>query len=609
MKLQTLLLYTLLGLRSTLAAVFFQSPDDLPQDIDYDFIIVGGGTGGGVVAGRLAENPDWKILAIEAGPSHKDVFKTVPPGLWNELRGTIVDWNYTLVAQTGINNQSRDYSRAKLLGGCSSHNGLVYTRGAKDDWDHWAEVTGDEGLKWDNILPLMFKAKKLVKDSENQPEQGHLDTSVHGHNGSVFVSAPYLNHPFNEMMLQAAKELPEEFPFVLDYNGGTPIGISWAQFTIDNKAQRSSSATAYIDPSGDNLHILLNTYVTRVVPTSENSTNLHGVEFAVNEQSERKQLFANKEVIVSGGVIGTPQILLNSGIGNRDDLEALGVTTIVDNPSVGRNFSDQVYTIMLFNTTIQNTEEFTFVLHSFDRDAALAEWNETRTGPMASTGHLRNQITWVRLPDEAPPFSQQGFYDPSPGKTAPHIEIYTTQISKHVPETNGEVAIPPDVRNITTLQLTVINLHPVSRGSITLNSSNPFTYPIVDAGLLLSEIDVSILREGLRSAGRLFTTAPVFHNLIGETVYPTHNVTSDEDLEAFIRDSSGPYLHGGCSAMMSPRNATWGVVDPDFKVKGTSGLRVADASVFPSVPSGHTQAAVYGIAERASMLIAEAYGE
>ncbi|KXN87046.1 Glucose dehydrogenase [FAD, quinone] [Leucoagaricus sp. SymC.cos] len=601
MKPQGLLAVALLGVQCAFAAVFFQNPDDLPKNINYDFIIAGGGTGGGVVAGRLAENPSWKILVIEAGPSHKDVFATIPPGLCPELIRTRVDWNYTMIAQTGINDQIRNYARGKMLGGCSSHNGMAYTRGAKDDWDHWAEVTGDEGLKWDNILPLMFKAEKLVNDSEDQSEEGHLDPSVHGHNGSVFVSAPYLNHPFNDMMLQAAKELPDQFPFVLDFNGGTPIGISWAQFTIDNQAQRSSSATAYIDPSNDNLHVLLNTYVTRVVPTNGNGTNFRGVEFAADEQSERKQLFAHKEVIVSGGVIGSPQILLNSGIGSHEDLEAVGVRTIVDNPNVGRNFFDQVYTIMLFNTTIQDTD--------FDRDEALVEWNKTRTGPMTSAGHLRNQITWVRLPEDAPPFTQKGFPNPSPGKTAPHIEIYTSQISTHIPETNGELTVPPDVGNITTLQLSVIDLHPVSRGSITLNSSNPFTYPIIDAGLLRSEIDVSVLREGLRSARRLFTMAPVFHNLIGKNVYPAHNITSDEELETFIRDSSGPYLHGGGSAMMSPRNSNRGVVDPDFKVKGTNGLRVVDASVFPSSPSGHTQAAVYGFAERASVLIAEAYGE
>ncbi|KXN87042.1 Pyridoxine 4-oxidase [Leucoagaricus sp. SymC.cos] len=454
----------LLGIQTTYSAVFFQNAAHLPQDAEYDFIIAGGGTGGGVVAARLAENPNWKILVVEAGRSNKDVFQTIPPGLCPELVKSSIDWNYTTVPQAGANGRSAAYSRAKILGGCSSHNGMVYTRGAKDDWNKWAEITGDDALAWDNILPLIFKAEHLVVDSEGQPLQGRLDPSLHGHNGNV------------------TKELPHEFPFVLDFNGGTQIGVAWNQFTIDGDSQRSSSATA------------------------------------------------------------------------------------------------------------------------FDRDTALAEWNATRSGPLTVPGHLKNQIIAVRLPDDAPPFSQYGFDDPTPGPTAPHLEIYHSAITQNLPNPNGQVPIPPEVGNITTVQLSAVNVHPKSRGSVTLNSSDPFAYPNIDVGLLSEDVDLAIMREVIRSARRLYE-APVFKNSVFGSVYPAANITSDEDLNEFIRGVAGPYLHGSSSAAMSPRGVSWGVVDPDFRVKGTAGLRVVDASVLPTVPSGHTQAPVFGFAERASLLI------
>lgn len=594
----------LLGVHVALGAVFFQSPDELPEDTEYDFIIAGGGTGGGVVAGRLAENPNWKVLVIEAGPSNEEIFETQAPGLCGlVVFNPLLDWNYTTTPQHGTNDRTAFYYRGKLLGGCSSHNGLGHTRGSRDDWDHWAEVTGNKGLKWDSILHTMIQSEKFVNDSANLPQEGHIDPAVHGYEGKLFVSAPYTIHPFNDMLLQVTEELPDEFPAVLDVNGGRPIGISWAQFSEDHQGTRSSSATAYIETSQDNLHVLLKTYVTRVLPTNSSlittaQPDFRGVEFAIDAQSERKTLFAKKEVIVAGGVIGTPQILLNSGIGSREELEPLGIETLVDNPSVGKNFTDQVSVNVMFNTTIPNTD--------IDADAALAQWNETHTGPLVMPGPLKNQIVWVRLPEDSPAFTPpHKFKDPSPGKNAPHIEVYTNQISATPFPVDGQ--LPPGVNGTNTVQLSVVNLHPASRGSITLSSSSPFSAPLIDPGLLTSPIDLAVLREGVRSTQRLFS-APVFSSSVFDILYPQQNITTnDEELDAFIRSDAGPYLHGGCSAMMSPKGANWGVVDPDFGVKGVRGLRVVDASVFPSMPSGHTQASVYGFAEHASRIIREAW--
>ncbi|KAJ3562140.1 hypothetical protein NP233_g9760 [Leucocoprinus birnbaumii] len=464
-----------------LAAILFEGPEQLPRDQHYDFIVAGGGTGGGVVAARLAENSQFRVLVIEAGPSR---------------------------------------------------------------------------------------------------------------NGRVSTSAAYSIHPFNDLLMETSNELSDEFPLKLDMNDGSPIGIAWNQFTIDHNAERSSSATAYLANTGENVHILVNTYVTRVLPAGENGTDFRMVEFSANSASPRKRLTARKEVIVSGGVIGTPQILLNSGIGNQEELQALGISVLVRNPSVGKNFTDQVSALMLMNTTIRDTD--------FDRDAALTEWNETRTGPLVLPNHL-NHIVYVRLPEDAPPFSKGGFQDPTAGKHSPHIEYVFSQISTHPPAT--VVDVPPTPSDVTTIQFLAVNLHPVSRGSVSLNSSDPFAHPVIDLGLLSEDLDIAILREAVRSARRMYS-APAFEGFVSQSILPAANVTSDEDLDAYLRTVASPFLHGVGSAAMSPPNASWGVVDPDFRVKGTSGLRVVDASIFPTVPSGHTQVPVYGIAELASALIA-----
>ncbi|KXN87047.1 Glucose dehydrogenase [FAD, quinone] [Leucoagaricus sp. SymC.cos] len=571
------LTFILLGLQFSSGAVLYRSQDELPRGVEYDFIIAGGGTAGSVVASRLGENPNWNILVVEAGTSNEEVFNTRVPGLWYTLMHSSVDWNYTVVPQKGLDGKSLVYTRAKMLGGCSSHNTMVYTRGSRDDWDSWANMTGADGLQWDKMLPYILKAEQWSIDPQNRTQVNHYNTSVHSKDGKVSVSLPYTVHPFNDMLLQSTKEMSEEFPFDLDMNDGKPLGIGWKQSTVDHNGERSSAATAYLNKTLDNVHVLINTYVTRVIQNN-GTENTWAVEFAVGPDSKRQTLIAKKEVIVSGGAIGTPHILLNSGIGSSEELKAVGVETVLDLPSVGKNLSDHIATPTTFSTTFKST--------GFNQTEALEQWQTNRTGPLTQPQEL-NHIGFTRIPTNS-----TGFEDPAPGMNTPHIEFAFGQISQQ------------DGSTETSLELFVVNLHPISRGSVTLNTSNPFTYPIVDFGLLTSQTDLTILRQGILSARRLFS-APVFTSkkTISGTSAPGSNITSDGDLEAYIRQTGTPLLHAVGTAAMSPRNATWGVVDPDFRVKGVKGVRVVDASVIPNTPSGHTQAPVYGIAEWASALI------
>nr|Q3L243.1 RecName: Full=Pyranose dehydrogenase 2; Short=PDH 2; AltName: Full=Pyranose:quinone oxidoreductase 2; Flags: Precursor [Leucoagaricus meleagris]AAW82998.1 pyranose dehydrogenase [Leucoagaricus meleagris]AAW82999.1 pyranose dehydrogenase [Leucoagaricus meleagris] len=583
----------LLGSQIAFGAITYQHPDDLPSGVDYDFIVAGGGTAGLVVASRLSENSKWNVLVIEAGPSNKDTPETRIPGLADNLPGTRTDWNYTTIPQDALGGRSLNYSRAKVLGGCSTHNGMVYTRGPRDDWNYWAEITDNQALKWDNVLPIMKNTEKFSQDFLDQSMEGHIDPSVHGFDGMLSVVASYTNVSFNNLLLETTRELSDEFPFKLDLNDGKPHGLAWTQYTIDQGAERSSSATSYLESTGDNVHVLVNTHVTRIV-SAGNETDFRSVEFAVDANSPKKVLTAKKELILSAGVIASPQILMNSGIGGREELQAIGVDTLIDNPSVGRNLSDQASTLLMFDTTLPNTD--------YDVAAALTEWDNSRSGPMAYAARL-NHLTWVRLPDDKLSGS-----DPSSGHDSPHIEFQFRQISHQLPPADvpNQVQLPdPDSIGVV-LQFSVVNLYSISLGSVTLNNNDPFADPIIDLNMFGDQKDIAILREGVRSARRMFSSQ-AFKNVVHETVYPPAGVTSDEDLDAFLRTSAVSYLHGVGTLSMSPHSASWGVVNPDFRVKGTTGLRVVDASVIPRAPAGHTQIPVYTFAEHASALIADSY--
>ncbi|KAG6808584.1 hypothetical protein H0H92_003645 [Tricholoma furcatifolium] len=297
-----------------------------------------------------------------------------------------------------------------------------------------------------------------------------------------------------------------------------------------------------------------------------------------------KRVTARKELILSAGSIGTPHILMNSGIGDASALSLLGIEPLVNLPSVGKNFSDHPF---LLNPWLVNASD------TFDqfRNAPLAEealrqWNETRTG--AFTVSFSNQLGWKRLPHNSSIFEKSGPH-------APHFELFFM---------NG-ILFPPIPATGDYMQVGISVLCPLSRGSVMLNSSNPFDPPLIDPNFLSSEFDVFVFREGIRSARR-FLSAPTWDNFI---ISATTNATSDAELDEYIRNITTTIYHPVGTAAMSPRGANYGVVDPDLRVKGVVGLRVIDASVLvkmlPVVPAGHTQATVYVLAERASDLIKE----
>lgn len=581
----------------------------LPQK-QYDYIIVGAGIGGGVVASRLSENHDTNVLLIEAGNSDEGIEAVKVPWLAETLTpNTIVDWNFTTTPQAGLGNRTFSYPRGRVLGGSSSVNGMIYTRGSADDYDRIAAVSGDSGWSWEALLPFIRKvsviyaftmlvcpicpqAERLVPSADGHDTSGQIEPLMHGTSGPLGVSVQNWPVPSDQRVIRASKESPD-FPYVVDFNAGKPLGLGWSQSTISN-GTRDSSATAYIHPSltkYDNLDVLINTHVTQVLRTgvSGGVPVFRGVQLAQNATSAPRPVIAKKEVILSAGSIGTPQILMLSGIGPSAHLSSLGIDTKVDLSDVGKNLQD--HAAELSDVWVTSAS---FSWDDIRRNATLAaqtltEWRDFRKGPY--TDGFYSQIGWYRLPDNSTIFRTQE--DPSAGPNTPHIQlqIYDSNLAAGDPYPKGR---------FLTMAMALVT--PASRGTVTLASSDPFTHPLINPGFLTSEFDIFAIREAVR-VGRRFASTAAFDGFLLEPDGTLGQARTDEELDAYARANVGTAYHPTSTARMSAWNATDGVVNPDLTLKKAKGLRIVDASVLPFVPSANTQASVYAIAERAAAII------
>ncbi|EKM76823.1 hypothetical protein AGABI1DRAFT_77908 [Agaricus bisporus var. burnettii JB137-S8] len=564
---------------SGLCAVY-QQLSDLKQD-RFDFVVVGGGTAGAVVASRLSEVEKFQVLVIEAGPSNEGVLNSQVPLLAFDIQHTPYDWNFTTTPQKFANGRTVSYSRGFMLGGTSSTDLMVFTRGTTDDYDRWARVTGDPGWSWDQMFPYFIKNERFMPPTDGRNITGEYDPTIHGYDGMTRVSlVNEVQNPFESNVFAAADELGGNFQFNLDMNNGTLLGTAWVQGT-NGGGERSSSATAYLTRQilgRKNLHVLLNTRTTRIQRSKTSSSD--GPEFDKVEVVGNgwPRLFrATKEVILSAGSIGSPHILFHSGIGDAQELESVGIKPRVNLPSLGKNLTDHPFLLMVFEA---NTTEPNIFANSTLLAEAFEEWNSSRTGPLANIPSAN--IIYGRLPTNLP------FDDPSPGPNTGHWEL--------VLSLNRRPTATPQV--IAAISI----VSPTSRGTLTINSSDPFDSPLIDPTFFATPGDIAIARDAVRNV-RKFFAAKSWEGYITSETPPSAGADSDDELDAFISGNFTTTWHPGCTAMMSPKGADYGVVDPDLKVKGIRGLRIVDASVMPFLISGHLLAGIYAIGERAADMI------
>nr|XP_039262079.1 L-sorbose 1-dehydrogenase-like isoform X1 [Styela clava] len=542
-------------------------------DDSYDFIVVGSGPGGATVASRLSEMPDAKILLLEAGESDLKDSRIKVTTRARELAKTDIDWKYETEKVSRYPFVDRTFSipRGKTLGGSSSINYGAYIRGSPLDFDSW-EDSGAAGWGWNNVEPYFRKV-------ENATMEGM--SAKLGKNGNLKLSR---NHIKPSKAWNLFTEAAAEIGIKPTNNIDDMEGISPMTFT-SYKGIRQNSVTAYIRPiqyqRKDRLHIVTGALVSKIsIDTkSESVARAYGVEYLKNGKYHTVQ--ANKEVIISAGVIGTPQILLLSGIGPQEDLQNLGIPVIKNLPGVGSNLQDHWFNPVDFMTNLTNPPPV---------GNPMMQYILNGTGLMGMDQHVTTIFRKTRLSGTPTSLSSRR-------RPFPEIQLYLRE----------RPALP-------SISIFAQLLHPKSKGTIKLSSRDIRDHPVIDANFFGHEDDVRVLTEGFRLIEK-FEKSSFFQKAGAKMVMPANcngsiygnPPRSDKFYNCLIWERSGTGFHPCCTAKMGLRSDKYSVVDSHLRVIGIKGLRVVDASVFPHQISSNTQATVYMIGEKAADMIKETW--
>ena len=520
------------------------------MDGTFDYIIVGSGSAGSVLANRLSEHPKTRVLVLEAGGTDQRFFVQMPLGYGKLFYDPAVNWMYRTEPDPGLNGASDHWPRGKILGGSSSINAMVYVRGHKTDYDDWAAL-GNTGWGWDEVLA----AYRAMEDNQAGSD------AYRGQGGPLFISSGRQdNHPLVQPYLDACAVAG--LPIVDDFNGPSQEGAGLYQFTIKGR-RRNSAARAFLRPAMKraNLAVLTGAQVTRVLFDGARAI---GVEYRKNGQVYQA-LAAN--VILSGGAINTPQLLQLSGIGDGAALGQLGIETRLHNPNVGDHLNDHQGINYTFKMTVPTYND---ILRPWWGKLAVGmRWILTGRGPLAkSINHAG------------------GFFRTDPTLTRPNMQLYMQAFSTLLPRNGERPILTPDP--FSGLSIGLSNCRPTSRGTITLKSANPFDHPRIVANAFSTDHDVAEMLDAVKMIRKIANTDPL-RSLIAAELRPGPQVQSDHDLIADFRARSGTVYHPSCTARMGPDAAT-AVIDPMLRVHGVQGLRVCDASAFPTLPGGNINA-------------------
>lgn len=521
----------------------------MKSDHEADVIVVGSGSGGAVVAGRLARETDLRVLVIEAGGSDRNPLFHVPMMTGILLRGHYANWFYHTEPEAGLDGRRLFWPRGKVLGGSSSINGMVWTRGLPTDYYGWAQM-GLPEWSWDKVLPAYRRI------------EGHWggDSEVHGGSGPQPLSTLKDINPLSEAFLEAGQQAG--LPLTTDFNGPAPEGVGRYDYTIAN-GRRVSAARAFLVPEmgRENLTVLTGAQATRVLVENGRAV---GVEIV--RGGKREICRAAHEVILSGGTVNTPQLLLLSGIGPADELSRHGIDVAVDLPGVGKNLQDHLLVRVEYDCTEPVTQHR---LMRADRAAfALAQAIATGTGPAA------------RFPLEAGAFLRSGL-DPELPDLQAHFLPGRSTATVRMPFSKGSAD------GGHGFFANIYQMRPDSRGEITLASADPLAAPSIRGNYLRAPKDIAVLREGVRRLREIFAQ-PAFDRYRGAERKPGADLVSDEDLDRFIRANADTVFHpvGSCRMGTDPM----AVCDGRLRVNGIDGLRIADASAIPTMASCNTHA-------------------
>ncbi|KAB0538903.1 choline dehydrogenase-like flavoprotein [Pseudochrobactrum saccharolyticum] len=522
----------------------------------YDYIITGAGPAGCVLANRLSEDSDVKVLLLEAGGSDRNPLFHMPAGFAKMTKG-VASWGWETVPQKHMKGRVLRYTQAKVIGGGSTINAQLYTRGNAADYDLWAEEDGCKGWSYREVLPYFKRAE------DNQ----RFADDYHAYGGPLGVSMPVSALPICDAYIRAGQELG--IPYNHDFNGKTQAGVGFYQLTQRNR-RRSSAALAYLEPvkKRKNLTIRLGAAVTHIVLEGSQAV---GVEIATAKGTEI--IRAEREVLVCSGAIGSPKLLLQSGIGPADHLKSAGVAVQHDLAGVGSNMQDHLDLFVISECTGDHTYDNVAKLHRTLWPGL--EYVLFRTGPVASSL-----------------FETGGFWYADPQARSPDIQF-------HLGLGSGIEAGVAKLKN-AGVTLNSAYLHPRSRGTVRLRSADPTAAPLIDPNYWSDPHDVKMSIEGLKIAREIFDQAALKPFILAEKL-PGKQVVSDQDLFDYgCANAKTDHHPVGTCKMGTGEDA---VVGLDLKVHGLEGLRICDSSVMPRVPSCNTNAPTIMVGEKAADII------
>ena len=530
---------------------------------DFDYIVVGGGSSGATLAGRLAEDPTLKVLLLEAGPSDGSLKIKVPLGYGSLFYDQKFNWKYETEPEAELNGRRMYWPRGKVLGGSSAINAMVYVRGHQNDFKDWEKVA--PSWSWSNVEPLFKKIEAWKGKS----------SSARGSSGPVGVSNVERDvHPLTNKYLEAGQELG--FPLNGDYNGSHMEGVSVYQTTIAN-GLRVSSASAYISKrnSGRNLRVITNAHVTKLIFDGRRAT---GVCFS--QGNRETTVLTDREVILSAGALNSPHLLYLSGLGPANELQPHGISVLQDMPHVGRHLQDHIgvdFTLAVNRPSLN--QKLRPVLGKF---LAGLEYIFFKSGPLAMS---LNQAG--------------GFVKSDPSLEAPDLQLYFSPLSYSTAPQGKRPLMSPDP--YPAVRLGFNPTKPTSEGWISLKSSDPFESPKFVGNYLSTEEDKKVMISGMHLM-RKFLKTKAMRDIVEEELSPGSDFNDDKSFMDFARSEGGTVFHQ-CGTCRMGKDISSSVVDESLKVHGIDGLRVADASIFPRITTGNTNAPSIMVGEKAADII------